>query len=62
MADEKKEMIIEAEVELTDEELAGVSGGRKYAIPREDTTPYPSDVYDPMPQVPIDIDPSLLHW
>lgn len=59
---EKKNIIAEAGMELTDEELAGVSGGRKYAIPGEDITPHPSDVYDPIPEVPMDLDPSLLHW
>ena len=58
----KKDIIADAGMELTDEELAGVSGGRKYAIPREDITPHPSDVYDPIPEVPMDLDPSLLHW
>lgn len=59
---EKKNIIAEAGMELTDEELAGVSGGRKYEIPREDITPHPSDVYDPIPEVPMDLDPTLLHW
>lgn len=59
---EKKNIIAEAGMELTDEELTGVSGGRKYEIPREDITSHPSDVYDPIPEVPMDLDPKLLHW
>lgn len=55
-------MSIKAESELTDEELAGVFGGRKYPIPRDHATEHLSDDYDPVPEVPTDLDLSLLHW
>lgn len=59
---EKKKIDADLDVKLTDEELDGVVGGRKYAIPREESKPSTSGVYDPIPEVPQDIDPSLLHW
>ncbi|MDO4189470.1 MAG: hypothetical protein Q4E51_09680 [Lachnospiraceae bacterium] len=60
--EEKQNIPEQTSMELADEDLAEVSGGRKYAIPGEDTTPSTSVIYDPIPDVPKDLDPSLLHW
>lgn len=60
--EEKKVVAEEAATELNDEELSGISGGRKYPIPMDDDIPQTSVLYDPVPEVPKDLDPSLLHW
>lgn len=60
--EDKKVKVTEPKAEIKDDALSCVSGGRKYAIPREDATPSTPGIYDSVPKVPVDLDPGLLHW